>query len=266
MTDSTSGNWAGFYPPAEVPEAVVAPGYPLYILPRALNESPVRIQVPWNDDLLGPFGGTPGDRLQLLLDGILVGAPYEITEADVEAKQPLTLMLVLAPGDGLDWNNTPHTLSYEIRWSLGQGTSTGVDTTLYIDRTAPGGDSLKPVLLPTVGIEALVLNEQLDNEGRLLGHVPEYPDQWEGDKITPYIFGRHEGYLLLTGQTLQLPPGPVSQPIVIYYPESDLINAGNGVRLLGFQVVDLAGNVSAFSRGTPVILALFDPGYISDSA
>ncbi|WP_287814545.1 hypothetical protein [Pseudomonas sp.] len=244
-----------------VPDAISAPGYPINILPREINEAPVRIQIPWNDSLSGDFEGVPGDLIQLFLDGTAIGDSYEVTAADQDNAAPLDLMLPLAPDDGLDWDNRPHQLGYRVHYTLADTDVFSQITPLYIDRTAPGGELNGQVVLPAVD-NAVVFPGTLDPQERLVGHVPSYTGEWQGDTITPYIL-IGTTFKFLTNSTVQLPPGPIPQPVVIYYPKADLVEAGDGIRLLGYQVEDLAGNVSNRSRGTAVRFLLdniIEPG------
>jgi hypothetical protein len=242
---------------AEVPDKVVAPGYPDNLVPVALSTSPLKIVVPWNDDFAPAFGGAPADQLQLLWDGVPIGAAVDIEDSNGPGTPP-ALVLPLAADDGNDWGSRPHRLGYRITWGLGGGSDLGEVADVYIDRTAPGGLLNGRLELPSVGEENLVTPGQLDELERLPGQVPSYSGKWEGDTIIPYI-NNGTTVIYLTDHAVQLPPGPVDgQPVILYFPRAELEAAGDGVRFLGYKIIDLFGNESVDSAFRVVRLLLDD--------
>jgi|GEM_PF-3861534 len=242
-----------------VPGAVEAPGYPRYIVDNSKGQAsePVAIEIPWNEDFLPAFGSYPADTVQLLLDGRPYGEVHHITEQEADAAAPFTIMLPLAPGDGFDQDHQAYQLQYVANWAVGEGSETSISSLIFIDRVAPGGELNGQVVLPSVGDDRVVSADRLDNQRRLVGRVPSYTGEWQGDTITPYIF-KAGLYTDLTESSVQLPPGTVPPVVNLYYPEAALIAAGDGVALLGYKVKDLAGNESVYSEGTVVILLLAD--------
>jgi len=244
-----------------VPGAVNEPTYPQFIVDNSKGQlsEPYFIQVPWNDLYEGPFDTDPGDSIQLLLDGLPYGDPYTITQDDVDASESgeesfLSIPFPLGANDPFQDDHRPYSLGYEARYFLSGRSDRSFNTTIYIDRIAPGGELNGQVILPAVGDDRVVSLAQLDDQNRLVGRVPSYSGEWQGDTITLFIFANGL-YIDLPG-FIQLPPGPVPGVVTVYYPMDELIKAGDGVRLLGYRVTDLAGNVSVYSEGTPVVLLL----------
>ncbi|WP_277961666.1 hypothetical protein [Pseudomonas sp. RIT-To-2] len=242
-----------------VPDAVEAPGYPRYIVDNSKGQasSPVAIEIPWNEDFLPAFGSYPADTVQLLLDGRPYGELHEITVEEFDAAAPFTIMLPLAPDDEFDQDHQAYRLQYLANWNVGEGADTSISSVIFIDRVAPGGNLNGQIVLPSVGDDRVVSAGQLDDQRRLLGRVPSYTGEWQGDTITPYIY-KGGLYTNLTEFSIQLPPGAVPSVVNLYYPEAALIAAGDGPTLLGYKVKDLAGNESVYSEGTGVVLLLAD--------
>lgn len=250
-----------------VPDAVEAPGYPRYIVDNSKGQAsaPLPIEIPWNEDFLPAFGTFPGDTVQLMLDGRETGEVHTITQEEADLAAPFTLMLPLSPGDEFDQDNQAYRLQYQVYWSVGEADGVSETSSIYIDRVAPGGELNGQIVLPSVGEDRVVSAGQLDSQRRLVGRVPSYTGEWQGDTITPYIY-KGGLYTDLTESSVQLPPGAVPSVVNLYYPEAALIAAGDGVALLGYKVKDLAGNVSVYSEGTGVVLLLADvpqPGELS---
>lgn len=265
------------YLAAEFVDKITPPGtgYPNNILKTTALPATVKVSVPWNDDFYAD------DIITLEWDGRpITSSSYTITAQDELDKVALILDLPLTAADNFD--QTPHRLRYIIDWSDASSQSFGDNQDSWVDTTAPGAPVLGRLTFPGVppGDPLVITLDLLDANDNLIGVVPSYNGEWQGDLIEVYIETAGTKTWLTPGT--RLPPGSIgAQPPSVAFPLADLEAAGDQtVHLLGYRVTDLAGNVSALSQEVaarfvlndiPVnvpapIVPLFDDGGIVDEA
>lgn len=243
------------YLAAEFVDKIVSPGpgYPNNILKTTALPATVKVSVPWNDDFYAD------DILILEWDGVRVtSSSYTITPQDEADKKALILDLPLTTSD--DYDQTPHQLRYIIDWSDAGADSFGENQDSWVDTTAPGSPVLGRLTFPSVspGDPLVITLDSLDTSDNLIGLVPSYNGEWQGDLIEVYIETAGVKTWLTPGT--RLPAGPIGiQPPSVAFSLAALEAAGDqDVHLLGYRVTDLAGNVSALSQEVAARFVLND--------
>lgn len=243
------------YLAAEFVDKIVppGPGYPNNILKTTALPATVKVSVPWDDDFY------EDDIIILEWDGGRVtSSSYTITAQDELDKRALILDLPLTTTD--DYDQTPHQLRYIIDWSDAGADSFGENQDSWVDTTAPGSPVLGRLTFPSVspGDPLVITLDSLDASDNLIGLVPSYNGEWQGDLIEVYIETAGVKTWLTPGT--RLPAGPIGiQPPSVAFSLAALEAAGDqDVHLLGYRVTDLAGNVSALSQEVAARFVLND--------
>ncbi len=243
------------YLPAEFVNKITAPGpgYPNNVLQTTPLPAIVKVSVPWNNDFYAD------DVIILEWDGTRVAASsYTITLQDEQAGVALLLDLSLTAADNFD--QTPHRLRYIIDWSDSGAEDFGESQDSWVDTTAPGNPILGRLTFPGVppADPLVITRDLLDANQNLVGEVPSYNGEFQGDLIEVYIETNGTKTWLTPGT--RLPPGQVgAQPPQVLFPLAALEAAGDQtVHLLGYRVTDLAGNVSGLSQQVAARFVLND--------
>ena len=186
----------------------------------------------------------PGYTYQLRFDGFPASADKPIQETD----KPGDILQVEIPVHLLTEGS--HSVSYRT-----YSPTTGVEdfsdnTTIQIDRTAPGAPELGPILFPPVVQEGLTSDELNAMNNILAARVAGYTGMAAGDVIRTY-WGKVEGPSVTVDSN-----DTGLKRVMVDYTRAFLERVGDGREQVYYTVTDLTGNVSMKSEAVSVELKL----------
>ncbi|MCD5980957.1 hypothetical protein [Pseudomonas quasicaspiana] len=215
-------------------------------LPLAVMAAPLEVVIPVISELTDPAW----DNVVLFWDNVEVPlSRYDFDPADTtehELKLPVDVMTNSAEG--------LHQLDYVTRLSAGQNeTRANVPLTLIIDRTAPGGSDLGPLIF-NLAVDGVVTESDLNAAGELVAGIPNWNGEGTGDVATPEIA---PNALPLPADWVKLPNSEetvitVGAPLSFKLPRADLSTV-DGVQSFSWNVIDQLGNVRPPDERAPVV-------------
>ena len=212
-----------------------------FLVPKAIVDNDLNVQVNWWPAI------STGLTLQAVWNGTPVGAPYTILQTDKD--DPTRVFNFIVPAAVM--SASPHGwYALQYRTAVppnppGLNPVFSRSTTIIVDRVAPGGEQLPPLLFVS-DVSDGVTEDDLDNNGNLEAIVADYYDMKEGDVVTPWI-GSADG---LTGEFVDANAETVDQDEVgtqrvhILFPRALLEKYGDGPVGFGYKLRDRAGNES----------------------
>ncbi len=215
-------------------------------LPLAVMAAPLKVVIPVISELTDPTW----DNVVLFWDNVEVPlSRYNFNPADInEHELELPVDVMTNSAEGL------HQLDYVTRLSAGQNeTRANVPLTLIIDRTAPGGSDLGPLIF-NLAVDGVVTESDLNAAGELVATIPNWNGEGIGDVATPEIAPKAlplpADWLPLTGsqETVTI----VGAPLSFKLPRADL-SAVDGVQSFSWNVVDQLGNVRPPDQRAPAV-------------
>jgi hypothetical protein len=205
-------------------------------LPKLVAEADLEVIIPHIDTL------TTMDAIILNWNGAdIAGSKYPITAPDLVPGVDYTLYLPVAEMTGVGEGR--HLLDYTTLEGVAENPAKAfLPLTLIIDRTAPGGSALGPLVF-TLATEGVVTDADLNASEQLVATIPNWLGEDTGDVATPEI-----APMLVPGPTdwVSLPGSKetvttVGASLTFKLPKADLI-AVDGWQSFSWNVVDKAGN------------------------
>ncbi|UBY97145.1 hypothetical protein ACKUFS_13360 [Pseudomonas cannabina] len=174
----------------------------------------------------------PGYFIQLKLDGYLIGGCKTLTSED----KPGNVIFMELSEEYL-MEERSYTLCYTATNDVNQVSEDAPVTPLLVDRTAPGGPLLAPILF-----------HQINFGETLTGTVPGYADMQPGDRIQTLCNDREGPTHVVTTENL------TDRPVQIIFDKAFLLDLDSDSVTVRYQVTDRAGNRSIMAR--PVTLSM----------
>ncbi|MDB6049475.1 MAG: hypothetical protein JWR17_2221 [Pseudomonas sp.] len=236
-----------------IPRALASPVIPSAfidgLLPAALLSAPVPVTFPVWDEAVG------GDAYQLSLDGILIGVERQLPANPIPGSELVLDILVDTLTSTQDGN---HTIAYRTERFIGGTPSMSATIPVVIDRQAPGGSLISPLIFPRVVNDGLTSEELAAMADVLIGEVPAYFDIKTGDEIQTYWAGK-VGPTHTVRQTEVPGGGVLPERITIGFSRDFLEGIGDVKADVYYVITDRAGNVSVESEPVAFQLALNEP-------
>ncbi|HEX8592236.1 MAG TPA: hypothetical protein VF682_02975 [Pseudomonas sp.] len=169
-----------------------------------------------------PPDATAFDRYQLTLGYISVGESVRLGDSSLNEDSVLTLNIPLSSLDKDD----NYSVGYELTLQPGGGSYRSDVSVIKIDRTAPGGALVAPVILPD------------QTSGDIKGKIPGYVGMEIGDTLQTLCNGVDGPKYVTTIEDLS------SKPIEITFPQVFLDSLQSKKVKIVYHITDRAGNKS----------------------
>jgi uncharacterized protein YjdB len=233
------------FPPANVLAPIPVGAAADFLLLAAVRDQDVVLTLPFPDT------GSPGDTIQLLVGGQPVGSEVAIDAYFPDKDIPVPLPATARVTEGL------HALNYKLLYRSGAGNEEELGPAgqqFIVDYTSPAGALPQaPVFAPDVVADAVTperLSVDADGNEYLPGLVHSYFGQAAGDTLTGYIDGA------VATVPIEVAPGGEGIDVELRYTRAALDLATDGRHDFTYDVVDRAGNRSARSVATPLLVRM----------
>lgn len=201
--------------------------------------SDVIVEIPKSADMLNT------QSIQLLLDGVNYGTPYDLALVDLTdptiTKFDLPIAVADFPAVGTDTRVVLDYWVYDTDAENGQPSL--LTLTIRFDRRAPGGSHLPPIYFTPEQLAGITVADLVT--GVLTLKVDPYYDGATADNIELWL-----GSNPTTGNYLgtEFPVGDPAVELPVTIAQADLENLPDGPMVFGYRVTDWAGNVSGLSE------------------
>ncbi|MBD8595946.1 hypothetical protein IFT75_21265 [Pseudomonas sp. CFBP 8758] len=219
-------------PSPSVPDAIS--GHPQNLIPANKNNSPFRISIPNHTSIV------VGDVVRLILDNVPIDVPA-VDAAEVGNGYIREFDATLAHG--------VHQVTYELEDGGGNVIRGNPPIPLRIDREAPGGTLMPPLIFAQdVEDEGVTLDKLVagTSGGLVLKTLlPDYYGMEDGDIVKPHYRLLAAGSeLLIVSAEKVVPVGGAGEDLELEIPLAALQAMNDGERYFGYTLTDVAGNVS----------------------
>ncbi|KAA8706823.1 hypothetical protein [Pseudomonas cannabina] len=167
------------------------------------------------------------DSFQLMVNGVGTGLVQTIYDPD--APEEVLFVMSLQPEHFANDGN--YAIGYQWLTFPGGIRTNSATTNIRIDRTAPGGPLLAPILF-----------HQINFGETLTGTVPGYADMQPGDRIQTLCNDREGPTHVVTAENL------TDRPVQIIFDKAFLLDLDSDSVTVRYQVTDRAGNRSIMAR------------------
>ncbi|KLD74030.1 hypothetical protein Y886_34920, partial [Xanthomonas hyacinthi DSM 19077] len=228
---------------APIPVGAVAD----YLLLAAVRDQDIVLTLPF------PDAGSPGDTIQLLVDGQPAGGEVAIGAYFPDKDIPIPLPATARVTEGL------HALNYKLLYRSGAGNDYDLGPAgqqFIVDYTSPAGALPQaPAFAPDVvadGVTPERLTTDADGNEYLPGRVHSYFGQAAGDTLTGYIDSA------VATLPIEVAVGGEGIDVQLRYTRAALDLATDGRHDFTYDIVDRAGNRSVRSVATPLLVRMHE--------